>query len=216
MNGTATNGGAATRREGVFAHWPNRITAIRFVGALALFALLAITGPSVAPGTIGDLWMGVCFALFVFVAATDWLDGHLARKHGHVTAFGRIADPFVDKILVLGTLVLLAAFEWAQPYLPAWVVVAVLAREFLVTGIRGYAEAEGYEFGADRFGKIKLIVQCIAIGALLGRVGLPWPEVLVRPVEIIAHVSVWATLVASVGSGANYVFKAARLFGAPR
>lgn len=215
MNETATADGRK-RREGVFAHWPNRITAIRFVGALALFAALAATGEHVAPDTVGDPWMGACFVLFVFVAATDWLDGHLARKFGNVTAFGRIADPFVDKILVLGTLVLLAAFDWAQPYLPAWIVVAVLAREFLVTGIRGYAEAEGFEFGADRFGKIKLIVQCIAIGALLGRVGLPWPDVLVTPVEIIAHVSVWATLIASVGSGANYVWKGARLFGASR
>jgi CDP-diacylglycerol---glycerol-3-phosphate 3-phosphatidyltransferase len=219
VNDAARRSGAgAARPVGVFAHWPNRITAIRFAGAAVLFVLLQIFGPGVdAPErSYGDPWMGACFVLFVTVAATDWLDGHLARKYGHVTAFGRIADPFVDKILVLGALVLLAAFDWAQPYLPAWVVVVVLAREFLVTGIRGYAESQGVEFGADRFGKIKLVVQCIAIGALLGLYGIPWPEVLVRPVEWIAHISVWATLVASVGSGLGYVIKATRLLSVPR
>jgi CDP-diacylglycerol--glycerol-3-phosphate 3-phosphatidyltransferase len=215
---TAVTSHERRERAGVFAHWPNRITAIRFVGALVLFVLLEVFGRGVGAGerTRPDLWMGVAFWLFVLVAATDWLDGHLARKYGNVTAFGRIADPFVDKILVLGALVFLAALPWSQAFLPTWVVVVVLAREFLVTGIRGYAESQGHAFGADRFGKLKLVVQCVAIGALLGLHGLPWPAVLVRPIEIVAHVSVWATLVTSVGSGLAYVVKAARLLGAPR
>jgi len=216
--GTEPAAAAAAPRAGVFAHWPNRVTAIRFVGAVVLFVLLEHFGTGVGgpERTRPDLWMGVAFWLFVIVAATDWLDGHLARKYGNVTAFGRIADPFVDKILVLGALIFLTALDWARPYLPTWIVVVVLAREFLVTGIRGYAESQGFAFGADRFGKIKLVVQCIAIGALLGLFGLPWPDALVRPIEIIAHVSVWATLVTSVGSGLGYVVKAARLLGAPR
>ncbi|MEZ5977176.1 MAG: CDP-diacylglycerol--glycerol-3-phosphate 3-phosphatidyltransferase [Planctomycetota bacterium] len=213
----ATEGasGGARTREGVFAHWPNRVTAIRFVGALVLFVLLAVHGEGVGTGERArpDTAMAVCFVLFVLVAATDWLDGWLARRGKHVTAFGRIADPFVDKILVLGALIFLTALPWARTYLPSWMVVLVLSREMLVTGIRGYAESQGVAFPADRWGKIKLVVQCIAIGALLGLHGLPWPDVLVRPIEVVAHVSVWATLVSTVGSGVSYVVKSARLLG---
>ena len=76
---------------GVFAHWPNRITAIRFVGALVLFAVLGVVETVELDGTIRARMFGVATALFVGVAATDWLDGWLARRYGHVTAFGRIA-----------------------------------------------------------------------------------------------------------------------------
>ena len=197
---------------GVFAHWPNRITALRFVGALVLFALLAVWGDGraeVGPG----LATQVCFWLFVLIALTDYLDGYLARRHGLVSAFGRIADPFVDKVLVLGTMIFLAVMPWSRPWFPAWIVVVVLAREFLVTGIRGYVEATGAEFPADGFGKVKMVVQCFAIGFVFGRVAFPW-EALGIPLELLSfctHALVWATLAASVGSGATYVLKARAL-----
>lgn len=197
-------------REHVFAHWPNRITALRFLGALALFALLAAFESGalvVEPGPATQ----TCLVLFIAVAATDWLDGYVARRFGQVTAFGRIADPFVDKILVLGLLVFLCALPFGRAFVPAWVVVAVLARELLVTGLRGFVEAQGMAFPADRWGKLKLVVQCVAIGVVLGLAAFHWPASLHRVLVPLAHISVWATLLTSLGSGVGYVFKTARL-----
>lgn len=190
---------------GVFAYWPNRITAMRFVGAFVLFALFISFGES--PAVEIRPRIGWSFVLFVLVAATDFLDGWLARRDQHVTAFGRIADPFVDKILVVGTLVFLAVLPWSRVHWPAWMVVVVLAREFLVTAIRGYVESVGGQFPADWFGKIKMVVQCCAIGGVLWTHGFPWPEAWKSFWSGTTDVLVWATLISSVGSGASYVRK---------
>lgn len=209
---TAPRAAAPAERAGVFAYWPNRITAIRFAGALALFTLFA--WPSLGVSEPSQTAIAVAFWLFVVVAATDVLDGWLARRGNQVTAFGRIADPFVDKVLVVGALVFLAVLPWSREFLPAWVVVAVVAREFLVTGIRGYVESVGAAFPADRFGKLKMVVQCIAVGALLGRLAFDWARG--NPaVDMLAHLAVWTTLVTTVGSGLTYVVKARALL-APR
>ncbi|MDF1798154.1 MAG: CDP-diacylglycerol--glycerol-3-phosphate 3-phosphatidyltransferase [Planctomycetota bacterium] len=194
---------------GVFAHWPNRITALRFVGALVLFFVLALWGTGRTETEPGAMTM-LCFFLFVIIALTDYLDGYLARRDNLVSAFGRIADPFVDKVLVLGTMIFLAVMPWSQEWFPAWIVVVVLAREFLVTGIRGYVESQGESFAADGFGKIKMVVQCFAIGFCFGRVAFPWESIGIE-LEWLSwgtHILVWATLLTSVGSGATYVLKA--------
>ena len=167
---------ANASEAGVFAYWPNRITAIRFVGALVLFGILGFVEEAQPSPDLQAVMFRIATALFVAVAATDWLDGWLARRHGHVTAFGRIADPFVDKILVLGSFVFLAVLEPTSRFVPGWLVVLVLARELLVTGIRGYVESLGRSFAADRWGKIKMTLQCTAIGVVLGLEGIPWPQ----------------------------------------
>ena len=199
--------------EGIFTYWPNRITALRFVGSLVLFVIFAVWGER-GLDEMGAA-VAVSFWLFVLTAATDFLDGWLARRGNQVTAFGRIADPFVDKVLVLGTFIFLAVMDWSREWVPAWIVVVVLAREFLVTGLRGYVESQGLEFPADWFGKIKMIVQCVAIGAVLGLPAFAWPEPLAEGLDVLAHVLVWATLVTSVGSGVSYVAKTARLLSTP-
>ena len=196
-------------KEGIFAHWPNRITALRFLGSLLLFVLLSM--PAMQGALPPRESVLVCFWLFLGVAATDWLDGWLARRDNVVTAFGRVADPFVDKVMVLGILIFLAVLDWSRPWLPAWVVVVVLAREFLVTGLRGYVESQGLPFPADWFGKIKMVIQCIAIGILLGLHAFAWPTELERLLRVGGHVFVWGTLAASVGSGVSYVLKTRRL-----
>lgn len=191
--------------SGIFTYWPNRITAIRFVGSLLLFVLFSLSWPE--PMETTRWLMQLCFWLFLLTALTDFLDGYLARRGNVVTAFGRIADPFVDKVLVLGTMIFLAVLPWSQPWFPAWIVVVVLAREFLVTGLRGYVESLGREFPADWFGKMKMVVQCTAISMVLGLFAFPWPEVLADLLAKAAHVCVWGTLLTSVGSGTSYVFK---------
>ncbi len=195
--------------SGVFAHWPNRITALRFVGAFFLFGIFALheeQPPAAWRGTIA-----IAFWLFVAIAATDFLDGWLARRGKHVTAFGRIADPFVDKILIVGSMIFLAVLPWSKTFLPAWIVVVIVAREFLVTAIRGYVESVGREFPADWFGKIKMILQCCAIGGVLWVHAYDWSPGLTTLWTRTTHVLVWATLITSVGSGLSYVFKTRRV-----
>jgi len=205
--------------NGVFAHWPNRITAARFVGALALFVIFALMGErgigENVPLLGGQISMRasiqLCFWLFVVVAATDFLDGYLARHGGHVSVFGRIADPFVDKVLILGVMIFMAVMPWSRELIPAWFVVVILAREFLVTGLRGYVESIGGEFSADGFGKIKMIVQCTAVGGVMWIPAYDWPEPWLGGWEVLVEILVLATLVTTLGSGYSYVMKTRRI-----
>lgn len=199
-------------RDGVFAHWPNRITAIRFVGAIVLFAIFAVWG-DVGPEAIerNRTPFLIAFWLFVVVALTDFLDGYLARRDQIVTAFGRIADPFTDKVLILGSMVYLCVMPWSEPRLPASIVVAILAREFLVTGIRGYVESLGREFPADRWGKIKMICQSCAVGGIIWIEAYDWGDGWYAFWGWFVHALVWLTLIATVGSGVTYVLKTQRI-----
>lgn len=193
---------------GIFAHWPNRITALRFLGALVLFAVLAVWGE--VPADEVEEHPAVfqaAFWLFLVTSLSDVLDGWLARRGNLITAFGRIADPFVDKVLVMGTMVFLVVLPWSRSYFPAWVVVVILAREFLVTAIRGYVERLGGEFPADWFGKVKMLLQCLAIGIVLGLAAFRFPGELESWLAVLGEICVWATLATSVGSGLSYVVK---------
>jgi len=194
-------------REGIFAHWPNRITLVRFLGSLALFSMFS-RWEERAPTALETR---VAFFLFVGIAATDFLDGYLARRQNLVTAFGRVADPFVDKVLVVGSMVFLAVFERSRAWFPAWLVVLVVAREFLVTGLRGYVESLGQQFPADWFGKVKMIVQCVAIGVVLGMFAFDWSDPLEEFLRAAAWVFMWGTLLTTLGSGLTYVHKTRRL-----
>jgi len=215
-----------TPREGIFAHWPNRITMVRFVGSLLLFAILQVYGmwqdtDGIAAGDLptfvdhvrGEIgfYLMIAFWLFIVIACTDFLDGYLARRANLVTAFGRIADPFVDKVLVIGAMVFLSVMDWSKPWFPAWIVVVIVAREFLVTGVRGYIESLGMQFPADWFGKVKMVVQCVAIAAVIGLFAFDWPSWARDALNIIGHVFVWGTLVTTVGSGTSYVLKTRRM-----
>lgn len=199
-------------KPGIFAHWPNRITALRFVGSIALFVLLA-RWCDLPAGEVDahPALFQAAFWLFVVTGLSDILDGWLARRSNLVTAFGRIADPFVDKVLVMGTMVLLIELPWSAQYFPAWVVVVILSREFLVTAIRGYVERLGHDFPADWFGKVKMLTQCLAIGAVLSLPAFRWGDPMEGVIEGFGVFCVWATLATSVGSGASYVFKTARI-----
>lgn len=204
---------------GIFAHWPNRITALRFVGAIALFVIFASMGSGSLdePFSLLGLELSrqrgiqICFWLFVLVAATDALDGYLARHHGQVSAFGRIADPFVDKILILGVMIFMAVKPWSRHYIPAWLVVLVLSRELLVTGLRGYVESLGREFPADWFGKTKMIVQCITVGGVMFIPGYDWPEGLRDVFVVLLWGFIALTALSTVVSGVAYVMRTARI-----
>jgi CDP-diacylglycerol--glycerol-3-phosphate 3-phosphatidyltransferase len=165
--------------------WANRITIGRAGLCLALWVLLAVTTPTPSPA----VWW-VAFVLFVVTAATDAVDGMIARRLGQVSVFGRIADPLVDKLLVLGTLTMLLGMRGIETVLPAWAVVVILAREVVITALRGAVEGKGLSFQAAPIGKGKMLAQCVATGLVLlwgagvdaarrtlpGLDGLPGPE----------------------------------------
>jgi CDP-diacylglycerol--glycerol-3-phosphate 3-phosphatidyltransferase len=197
---------------GVFAHWPNRITALRFVGALALFVIFAVWGQSDERQLEHERGtFQIAFWLFIATALSDVLDGWLARRGNQITTFGRIADPFVDKVLIVGAMIFLATLPWSRQYFPAWIVVVIVAREFLVTGIRGWAESQGHSFPADWFGKVKMFLQCIAVAIVIGLAAFQFSPDVMRFWSATGEGCVIATLVASVGSGLSYVFKVRKL-----
>ncbi len=114
----------------------------------------------------------LCMAVLVFIVAalTDSLDGIIARKYGAVSDFGKLVDPLADKLLVMAALVMLVAQKdeiYGDPWVPAWMVVVVLAREIWVTGLRAVAAADGRIMEAGSAGKVKSMLQMLAIILLL-------------------------------------------------
>ena len=113
-------------------------------------------------------WFGVssyALAIAIFLAAslTDILDGHLARRRNQVSKLGKLLDPIADKLLISAALIVLVEKHLA----PAWAVVVILGREFVVTGLRSIAATEGIVISAQTVGKIKMWAQCVAIVSLL-------------------------------------------------
>jgi CDP-diacylglycerol--glycerol-3-phosphate 3-phosphatidyltransferase len=151
-------------------------------------------------------------AVFLAATATDWLDGWWARKYGPLTPVGRALDPLADKILVCGAFIYLIPVDGAG-ILP-WMVTVVVVRELLVTGLRGMVEATGKKFGADWFGKLKMGLQC---AVLIGVYLILWlrtrgdADRLLGVLGPVQAVLLWAMLLATIGSGVQYVIKAARL-----
>jgi CDP-diacylglycerol---glycerol-3-phosphate 3-phosphatidyltransferase len=221
--------------SGMKAKIPNLLTAGRVVLAIAFFAILAPWDVRKSPAFIDSVPDWTLFAatvMFIVAAITDALDGHLARKWNVVSAFGRIMDPFADKILVLGAFVLLAgpgfAIEmlmkpqgvaaslgtgsgtvemWLVSGVQPWMVVVILARELLVTSIRGAVESAGGSFGASWSGKAKMILQCICIPLVLVLINLQATDAggLARLYEGSIHVVVWLTVLVTAWSGVPYL-----------
>ena len=183
---------------------PNQITVTRLLLAAFLFFMLDTWCRGVEGGTP---WY-VAFTLYIVTVLTDGLDGYIARARSQITAFGRIADPFADKIVICGVLVLTHNLPQTAQFVPSWIVLTVLAREFLVSGLRGYLEGQGKRFGARWEGKTKLIIQAVYCGALLFYPGdrMPW-------VAVTAAICLWATLVITVLSTVSYVRSAIQLMG---
>jgi CDP-diacylglycerol--glycerol-3-phosphate 3-phosphatidyltransferase len=216
---------AALAPELTYRRWlPNALTALRLVIAVLFFVQLAVwsypirdllVDPKVTPKE--PVWRYLIAAvLFGLAALTDALDGPLARRWQVVSKFGRVMDPFADKVLVVGAFVMLAGpqFAFERPDgshfqvsgVTPWMVVVILGRELLVTSIRAVAEEDGVDFSAGWSGKAKMILQACVIPfilILLGitevREGYVWRRVI--------DVAVWVTVIVTVISGVPYVVK---------
>ena len=184
----------------------NRVTLGRLALTIVVLVVLSLIHTGLWPlGSSGTpAW--VALALFVVAGGTDWLDGYLARSRDIVTPFGRIADPFVDKMLVTGCLVLLTSLEATGALLRPWMVVVIIAREFLVNGIRGWMESEGVNFQAAKPGKYKFALQVASITGLLLMLALDSDAAWLHHANVAL---IWGMLLLTLYSGAFYVHKAA-------
>jgi CDP-diacylglycerol--glycerol-3-phosphate 3-phosphatidyltransferase len=187
--------------NGAWLNLPNRITLARLVASIVLFVVLANLPDAEADARGAGK---VALILFVAVAASDWLDGYLARKRGQVTAIGRILDPFVDKVAVCGTYVMPLRSGPLTGLLDAWMIVVIVAREFFVNDSRGFFESKGVSFGAEAPGKIKMLLQCLSVSFLLGQLAFGNLLGILREVNLAL---LWAVLVATVASGIFYMRK---------
>lgn len=182
---------------------PNRLTAARLVLALVVFVLIPCRQYLAA------------LVVFVLAVSTDWVDGWWARRYGQVTKLGRILDPFVDKVIICGSFILLAVeMRGAKVSLPwyaliaGWMAVVVVGREMLVTGLRGFIEQSGGDFSARFSGKLKMVLQCLAVAAAL--LALRYDEVPPTWLVWTLVLSVWLAVLSTVYSGVGYVIAAAR------
>jgi len=181
---------------------PNQLTAARLLLSIVLFVL------------IGVGWYLTATIVFIIAASTDWLDGYFARKYGLVTVLGRVFDPIVDKVIICGTFIYLAATPGSG--IAAWMAVIVVVRELLVTAIRSFLEQQGQDFSAQMSGKLKMLVQCIAAGLSLFYLYLH-PAADAQATDLVAAlywavvVVAWTAVVLTIYSGLAYVQRAVRL-----
>ena len=139
---------------------PNYLSLARIV-LVPLLVVILLT--PFAEDYLGISSYALAIAIFLAASFTDILDGHLARRRNQVSNLGKLLDPIADKLLVSAALIVLVEKHLA----PAWVVVIILGREFIITGLRSMAAAEGIIMQAQTSGKIKMWAQCVAIVALL-------------------------------------------------
>ncbi len=190
-------------KSGEVPHWlhlANLLTLSRLVLAFVLFGLMA-----------WEMWMA-SLGVFVVAAITDWLDGYVARLQGLVSSLGRVLDPLVDKVLICGAFVFLVPRGTQEGWLLPWMVTVVIARELIISGLRDQLESMGAAFGADWLGKIKMTLQCaalIAIFVALEAQARSGNETVPQLLAILRDGLVWAMIVATVLSGANYLFRLA-------
>ena len=153
---------------------PNRITLSRILLIFVFVALANIRSDSVGffIPTVSPESAQVChiiaYIVAILAAFTDMLDGYLARRFHLESDFGRLVDPLADKIFVVGTFVMMAEYK----LMPGWIIIVVLTREFMVTGLRMLATHKGVVISADKWGKLKTILQMISL--LIG--GAAWVQ----------------------------------------
>jgi len=167
---------------------PNTLAFIRLLLAPIMFLFLVNQDAEIFEG-IHPSWLNY-FAAFIFVlaSATDFFDGYIARTFDQVTTLGKILDPLADKMLTLAGFLGLMMIDSASP----WAIFLIITRELFITGLRVSAVAEGIDIAASWMGKVKTVVQMIAIGFLL----MQWP---------FGETLLWIAVILTLYSGYEYV-----------
>jgi len=214
----------------VFRHVPNLLTTGRLLLAGVFFALLSYYQYE---GRGAPSLLNIAFIVYCVALITDFLDGYLARKWKVESRFGRVVDPFVDKVLVIGSFIFFAGKNFIIPEtapeghmgvvktisgVVPFMVVIILARELLVTSFRGLGESSGQAFGAAFSGKLKMVVQSVTILVILLYVNYFYRFEKGSPAEhyarVFRDVCIWVTIGITIYSGVSYVRRAVAMFRA--
>lgn len=165
---------------------PNKLTMFRviLIPFFVVFMLVDIT-------TVNK-W--IALVIFIVASLTDLLDGRIARKYNLVTNFGKFMDPLADKLLVCSALICLVELE----KLPAWMVIVIIAREFIISGFRLIASDNGVVIAASYWGKFKTTFQMVMICLLIADIAA---------ISVITNVIVWIALVLTIVSLIDYLVK---------
>lgn len=169
---------------------PNKLTTLRVI-LIPFFVFFLLMADQLGSWSV---WV----ALIIFVAAclTDMLDGRIARKYNLITNFGKFMDPLADKLLVMAALVCFVALD----RMPAWIVIIILAREFIISGFRLIAAEQGTVIAASMWGKVKTAVTMVTIIVMIPNFGgelMYWVE----------QILIYASLILTVVSLADYIIK---------
>ena len=192
---------------------PNRITLSRILLIFIFVALANIRSDSIGffIPTVNVESAQIChivaYIVAILAAFTDLLDGYLARKFHLESDFGRLVDPLADKIFVVGTFVMMAEYK----LMPGWIIIVVLTREFMVTGLRMLATHKGVVIAADKWGKLKTILQMISL--LIG--GAAWInlfDIHQKTVWIVWYVLLLIMTLVTILSGIGYFLKNKSLY----
>ncbi|MDO4219805.1 MAG: CDP-diacylglycerol--glycerol-3-phosphate 3-phosphatidyltransferase [Candidatus Saccharibacteria bacterium] len=166
---------------------PNKLTMMRVL--LIPVFVIALLVP------IGISWQKwIALAIFIVASLTDLADGKIARKYNLVTNFGKFMDPLADKLLVCAALVCLVSLE----RIPAWVVIIIISREFIVSGLRLIAVDQGVVIAASMWGKVKTVFQMTMIILMLADIA---------QLALITVIVMWIALVLTIVSLADYIIK---------
>lgn len=182
---------------------PNVLTLLR----IALIPLLAVL--LLSDSRDAGFWGAAVFAV---ASTTDWLDGYLARRMEIVTVFGKFLDPIADKLMVMAALIMILPFG----RVPAWMVLVILGREIIITGLRGIASSEGIVISASDLGKLKTIFQIVAILGLLLHYDYRWCFGIDHPLLVVNmhHVGMfylWVATAITIWSGVDYLYRFMRV-----
>ena len=167
---------------------PNKLTVLRVCMIPFFVVMLPLNGGE------NQTYRYIAAAIFIVASLTDMLDGKIARKYNLVTNFGKFMDPLADKLLVCSALICLVDLK----QLPAWMVIVIISREFIISGFRLVASDNGIVIAASYWGKFKTTFQMISVILLIVRI----PEL-----TVLTQVCVWTALVLTVISLVDYIAK---------
>jgi CDP-diacylglycerol--glycerol-3-phosphate 3-phosphatidyltransferase len=178
---------------------PNFLTIFRI--AVIPILVVILLSPSKTAAFLATL-------LFALASITDWLDGYIARRMEIVTMFGKFLDPIADKLIVAAALIMIIPFG----RVPAWMVLVILSREIIITGLRGIASTEGIVIAASNLGKFKTIFQIVAILCLLLNYDYYWffgikSQLLHVNMHNAGMFYLWIATIITIWSGVDYLVK---------
>lgn len=165
---------------------PNKLTMFRVILIPFFIVFLLI------PLTPFDKW--IALAIFIVASLTDLLDGKIARKYNLVTNFGKFMDPLADKLLVCSALICLIELD----RIPSWMVIVIIAREFIISGFRLVASDNGVVIAASYFGKFKTTFQMVAVCLMIADI----PSLF-----ILTQITLWIAVILTVVSLVDYLVK---------